>query len=114
MSDTDLNDIDFNENITVKFLVNDYHTVVQVYSGDSSIHSILGDIAEKFQINSKYIQIFHEFRPLLPERKLFEICHNEYQIIEFELKLNELANQYNETVTNEMEKVKLDCDIYYR
>lgn len=114
MSEFDPSEINVNENITVKFKINDYHTVAQVYPKDVTVHFILLDIAEKFQINTKYLHLFYDAILVRREVKLFELCHNEYQIIDFELRLNELARQFNEMTNNESEKIKLDCDVYYK
>lgn len=114
MSDFDPSELNVNENITVKFKINDYHTVAQVYPKDATAQFILSDIAEKFQINTKYVHLFHDAIPLRAEVKLFELCHNEYQIIDFELRLNDLARQFNEMAISEAERIHLDCDVYYR
>lgn len=111
---SEFDQFDINENITVKFKINEYHTVAQIYSRNLTVHSILSDIADKFQVNPKYVQIMHESQTIPPDLKLFELCHNEYQIIDFELRLNELANQFNDSVCNEIDKIQLDCDVYYR
>lgn len=107
-------DLNINGNITVKFKIDEYNTVAQVYDREKSIHFILTDIAEKFQINSKYLNILHDAVLLPLDAKLFEFCHNEYHIIDVELHLNALAQQHNECVSNENEKIQLDCDVYYR
>lgn len=103
-----------NESITVKFKINQYHTVAQVYASDTTIHTVLTDIAEKFQINAKYLQILHDTKPLPPAAKLFTLCHNEYHIIDVELCLNALAQQHNDHNSSENERIELDCDVYYR
>lgn len=106
--------VNINDTITVKFKINEYHTVVQVYAKETCVHAILTDIAEKFQINAKYLQILHDSTLLPPDTKLFELCHNEYHIVDVELRLNALARQHNDIVSNENERVQLDCDVYYR
>lgn len=103
-----------NANITVKFSIDEYQTVAQVYGRDTSIQTILTDIAEKFQINSKYLQILHDSVALASDVKLHELCHNEFQIVDFELRLNALAKAHNDSVDSENDKIQLDCDVYYR
>lgn len=114
MFDLDEIDVNVNESITVKFKINEYQTVAQVYPKESTLQYILNDISDKFQLHSKYLKLKHYSLPIPLHFKLFELCHNEYQIIDFELVLSELAFQFNENVSNESDRIQLDCNVYYR
>lgn len=103
-------------NITVKFKINNFETVAQVYTSITTIRQILIDIASKFQLSPKYLAIQHEDNviKLSNSMQLQQICENSFGIVNVQLLLSDLAKQINENISNDCEKIKLDSDIYYR
>lgn len=102
------------QNITVKFQLNDLHTVAQVYSNQLSIESVKKDIGEKFKVKPEYLTVRQGNFRVPNSWRLFEVESNRFGIVEFQLSLNRLAKEFNENVGNPNERVRLDADVYYR
>lgn len=106
-----------NHNITVKFLINEFETVAQVYAATVTVGHVLKDIATKFKLPSKYVTIRrddHVASKIPYGTQLHQICRNAIGIVTVILRLSELADEINDSVNNEHERIKLDCDVYYR
>ncbi|KAJ6638626.1 IQ and ubiquitin-like domain-containing protein, partial [Pseudolycoriella hygida] len=101
------------EKVTVKFQLNDLHTVAQVYSNQSSIEAVKKDIGEKFQVKPEYLSIRQGSFRVPNSWRLFEVESNRFGIVEFQLSLNRLAKEFNENVDNPSERIHLDADVYY-
>lgn len=102
------------QNITVKFQLNDLHTVAQVYSNQLSIESVKKDIGDKFKVKPEYLSIRQGNFRVPNSWRLSEVESNRFGIVEFQLSLNRLAKEFNENVENPNERIHLDADIYYR
>lgn len=102
------------QNITVKFQLNDLHTVAQVYSNQLSIESVKKDIGEKFKVSWQYLSIRQGNFRVPNAWRLCEVESNRFGIVEFQLSLNRFAKEYNTNVENPNERIHLDADVYYR
>lgn len=102
------------QNITVKFQLNDLHTVAQVYSNQLSLESVKKDIGDKFKVKPEYLSIRQGNFRVPNSWRLCEVESNRFGIVEFQLSLNRLAKEFNENVENPNERIHLDADIYYR
>lgn len=104
-------------NITVKFIINEYETVAQVYAATTTIGQVLKDISAKFKLPSKYVTLRrddHLASKIPSGTQLLQICKNTFGIVNVLLRLSELAHEINESVSKDSERIRLDCDIYYR
>lgn len=104
-------------NITVKFIINEYETVAQVYASTATVGHVLKDIAAKFKLSSQYVTIRRDdhLESKIPYgTQLHQICNNAFGIVNVTLHLSELAHEINDSVNNENDRIKLDCDVYYR
>lgn len=105
----------FDGNITVRFELNEFDTVAQVYSELTTIADVLDDVASKFQLLPKYLSIKHKFGGAFPKTaRLIQLCTNSFRILDVKLGLSDLANHINESIPNEHEKIRLDTALYYR
>lgn len=103
------------KNITVRFELNEFDTVAQVYPELMSIGEVLDDVASKFQLLPKYLSIKQKFKAKVPKTaRLLQLCTNTFRILDVKLGLSDLANHINESISNEHEKIRLDTDLYYR
>lgn len=102
-----------NKNITVKFKLNDFQIIAQVYKNCLTIEAVKNDLGEKFKVDPKYFHLFQETELLSNNLRLSDVQPNYFYIIELELKLNDLAKKYNKTCS-ENEKIELSADIFYR
>lgn len=102
------------QNITVKFQLNDFHTVAQVYSNQLSIESVKKDIGEKFKVQPDFLSIRQGNFRIPNTWRLSEVESNRFGIVEFQLSLNRLAKEFNDNVENPNERIHLDADVYYR
>lgn len=105
------------KNITVKFIINEFETVAQVYASTTTVGHVLQDISAKFKLPSKYVTLRrddHLASKIPSGTQLHQICKNAFGIVNVTLRLSELANGINESVGNEHERIKLNCDVYYR
>lgn len=102
------------QNITVKFQLNDLHTVAQVYSNQLSIESVKKDIGEKFKVKPEYLSIRQGNFRVPNSWRLFEVESNRFGIVEFQLSLNRSAKEFNDNVEHPNERIQLDADVYYR
>lgn len=108
-----LNEAD--KNITVRFEVNEFDTVAQVYSEHSLIADVLDDVASKFQLLPKYLSIKQKYGAKIPKTaRLYQLCKNDFRILDVELELSDLANHINESICNAHEKIRIDTHLYYR
>lgn len=105
-----------NKNVTVRFKLNEFETIAQVYSSTTTIEQTLDDIASKFQLLPKYLSIKPEnFESKFSKTfQLKQLCTNEFGILDVQLGLSDLANHINESIQNDFEKIQLDTDLYYR
>lgn len=102
-------------NITVRFELNEFDTVAQVYPELTTIGDVLDDVASKFQLLPKYLTIKHKLGGAFPKSAhLIQLCTNTFRIFDVKLGLSDLANHINESIHNEQEKIQLDTDLYYR
>lgn len=103
-------------NITVRFELNEFDTVAQVYPELTTIEDVLEDVASKFQLLPKYVTIKQKFGVKLPKTAhLYQILGpNDFGIFDVKLGLSDLANHINESIRNEHEKIQLDTNVYYR
>lgn len=103
------------KNITVRFELNEFDTVAQVYPESLSIGEVVEDVALKFQLLPKYLSIKQKFGAKITKNaKLFQLCTNTFRILDVKLGLSDLANHINESICNEHEKIRLDTNFYYR
>lgn len=104
------------ENVTVRFKLNDFETIAQVYPVSATIENILDDIASKFQVLTKYISIkSKKFGPKFPKNvEIKQLCKNDFGILDAQLCLSDLALHINESIYNDFEKIRLDTELYYR
>lgn len=104
------------KNVTVRFKLNDFETIAQVYPASTTVENILDEIALKFQLLTKYVSIKPEkFGPKFPKNvEIKQLCKNEFGIIDVQLCLSDLANHINESIYNDFEKIRLDTELYYR
>lgn len=102
------------QNITVKFQLNDLHTVAQVYSNQLSIESVKKDIGEKFKVSPEHLSVRQGNFRVPNSWRLFEVESNRFGIVEFQLSLNRLAKEINENAENPNDRIHLDADVYYR
>lgn len=102
-------------NITVRFELNEFDTVAQVYPESTSIGEVVEDVSSKFQLLPKYLSIKQKFGAKITKNaKLFQLCTNSFRILDVKLGLSDLANHINESICNEHEKIRLDTNFYYR
>lgn len=101
------------KNMTVKFQLNNFHTVVQVYPNRLSLEEIKKDIGQKFKVDGKYLCLHQNMVNCSDALRLCDVERNDFGIIEFELKLNELAVEYNSGVLKG-ERLVLNPDVFYR
>lgn len=105
----------FDKNITVRFELNEFDTVAQVYPELTTIGEVLEDVASKFQLLPKYLTIKQKFGAKIPKpARLYQLCTNDFGILDFKLGLSDLANHINESIRNEHEKICMDTNLYYR
>lgn len=103
-------------NITVRFELNEFDTVAQVYPELTTIEDVLEDVASKFQLLPKYVTMKQKFGAKLPKTAhLYQLLGpNDFGIFDVKLGLSDLANHINESIRNEHEKIQLDTNLYYR
>lgn len=105
----------FDKNVTVRFELNEFDTVAQVYPELTTIGEVLDDVASKFQLLPKYLSIKQKFGAKVPKTaRLYQLCTNDFGILDFKLGLSDLANHINESIRVEHEKIRLDTNLYYR
>lgn len=102
------------KNLTVKFQLNDLHTVAQVYSNQLSIDLVKKDVGEKFKVSPEFLSIRQGSFRIPNSWKLHEVESNRFGIVEFQLSLNRLAKEFNDNVEKPNERIHLDADVYYR
>lgn len=104
------------KSVTVRFNLNEFVTIAQVYPAKWTVDHILDDISSKFQLLPKYLSMKRDkFGPKLQKSiQLNQLCKNDYYIVDVKLGLSDLAIHINERIRNEHEKIRLDTDLYYR
>ncbi|KAG4075901.1 hypothetical protein HA402_003727 [Bradysia odoriphaga] len=107
------NAIAAHQNLTVKFQLNDFHTVAQVYSNQLSIEAVKKDVGEKFKVSPDFLSIRQGSFRVPNSWRLFEVESNRFGIVEFQLSLNRLAKEFNDNVERPNERIHLDADVYY-
>lgn len=93
------------ENVTVKFKISDVQIIAHTYSNNLTFEEVKFDIASKFKVDAKYLQLLHCDTPIPDEQKIIEICRNNFGIIDVHLQLLPEA---------EFDNVQLDVNVYYR
>lgn len=102
-------------NITVRFELNKFDTVAQVYPELTTIADVLDDVSAKFQLLPKYLTIRQKSGGGFPKgARLIQLCTNSFRIFDVTLGLSDLAKHINESISNEHEKIRLDTTLYYR
>lgn len=103
------------KNITVRFELNEFDTIAQIYSELTTVEDVVEDVASKFQLLPKYLSIKQKFGAKITRTsRLYQLCSNTFRILDVKLRLSELANHINESISNEHEKIRLDTNLYYR
>lgn len=103
------------KNITVRFELNEFDTVAQVYPEVTKIGDVLEDVATKLQLLPKYLSIKQKLGSNIPKAaRLMQLCTNSFRIFDVKLGLSDLANHINDGIRNEHEKIRLDTTFYYR
>lgn len=103
------------KNITVRFELNEFDTVAQVYIESTKIEDVLDDVASKFQLLAKYLSIKQKNGAKIPKTsRLHRLCMNTFGILDVKLDLSDLAVHINEGIHSEHEKIRLDTNLYYR
>lgn len=100
-------------NITVKFKLNEFQTIAQVYQDHITIEAIKNDLSQKFKADQKHFNILQNNVVLANTLRLSDLQFNNSYIIEFELELNTVAKEHNKTCIPS-EKIELNADIFYR
>lgn len=102
-------------NITVRFELNKFDTVAQVYPELTTISDVLDDVASKFQLLPKYLAIKNKLGGTYPKTaRLIQLCTNAFRIFDVKLCLSDLADHINDSIHKEHEKIRLDTALYYR
>lgn len=107
----------FDKNITVRFELNELDTVVaQVYHELTTIGEMLDDVSAKFQMLPKYLSIkLQKFGTNISKAtRLYQVCTNDFGILDAKLSLSDLAIHINESIRFEHEKIRLDTNLYFR
>lgn len=109
---------DDEEKVTVRFTLDQYHVVAQVYTAVTTIFKVVQDLANKFKVYARFLKLNHddiiEEGTLDVNLKLWELPRNEYGIIELNLGLNKLADQFNALAKRQSAKARLDLEVFYR
>ncbi|XP_055523710.1 IQ and ubiquitin-like domain-containing protein [Wyeomyia smithii] len=105
-TNNDDDDILLLKDVTVKFHILKSQIVTHAYPNISTVEEVKKDISKKFQTLPKYLVLKQpdSMKPLDDHQRLFDICDNEYGIIDINLELSENALEEN---------VKLEPQIYY-
>lgn len=106
-----------NDKVTVKFKLDAFHIIAQVYSDVLSVAAVIEDLATKFKVDAKYIELSHEDMedgPLDGALQMWQLPHNEFSIIELRLGLNDLVEEVNVLAKRQSEKVRLDPEVFYK
>ncbi|XP_038104266.1 IQ and ubiquitin-like domain-containing protein [Culex quinquefasciatus] len=81
------------KDVTVKFRILKFHIVTHAYPNIYTIDEVKKDISTKFQIQQKYLVLkqVNSTNPLKDSQRLFDLCDNDYGVIDMELELTENA-----------------------
>lgn len=101
-------------NITVKFKLHQFQTIAQVYPNHLKLDAIKEDLAGKFKVPAKYLQLLQDGIILVDSVRLSEMPHNNFYIVEMDLELNSEANKLNENVKSQEKLIALNSDVFYR
>lgn len=93
------------ENVTVKFEISEEKTIAHTYLNSLTFQEVKTDIASKFKIDPKYIQFLHCGIGIRDEKRIYDICRNDFGILDVKLQLLPEA---------EFDNVRLDVNVYYR
>lgn len=107
------------ERVTCKFTLENTHAVVQLYDSSLNMVEMAFEIAGKFQIDAKYIQLWHCdmgwcLDAMNCATRLCNVPQNEFEICEFELSLNKAAAAFNAEATCAVQLLTLDLEAFYR
>lgn len=91
--------------VTVKFQIDETQTIAQAYRNTTAIADIRQDVADKFQLEVRFIVFKQYDEELVDTKVLREVCRNEFGVVEIQVDLTD------EAVDND---VALDTSIYYR
>ena len=104
-------------NKTVKFKINEFETVAQVFAAHTTVEDVLRDVADKFRLKRRFLQVKQGSVTIPPDWRVGDLPtqgKHDYGIVEVDLLLSDLAVQYNSNVAFEGDRLRLDTDIYYR
>lgn len=106
------------EKVTVKFKLDEYHIIAQVYTEDLTLAAVIDDLARKFKLDAKFLELSHaelaDGAVLDGAMRLYEVPHNEFSIIELGLGLNDgLVMEANLRAKRTSERVRLDPEVFY-
>ncbi|XP_058813955.1 IQ and ubiquitin-like domain-containing protein [Topomyia yanbarensis] len=92
--------------VTVKFHILKSQIVTHAYPNIYTVDEVKKDISKKFQIQPKFLVLrqLNSMNPLNDQQPLYNICDNEYGIVDVELDLTENADEEN---------MKLEPQVYY-
>lgn len=95
------------KDVTVKFRILKFHIVTHAYPNIYTIDEVKKDISTKFQIQQKYLVLkqVNSTNPLKDSQRLFDLCDNDYGVIDMDLELTENACLAN---------VRLEPQQYYK
>lgn len=95
------------KDITVKFRIMKFHIVTHAYPNIYTIDEVKKDISTKFQIQQKYLVLkqVNYPSPLKEDQRLFDLCDNDFGVIDMDVELTENASLAN---------VRLEPQLYYK
>lgn len=105
------------EKVTVKFKLDECHIIAQVYNGVVTLAEVIADLAAKFKVDAKYLELSHVYMaesPLNGAWQLWKLPHNEFSIIELELGLNKSVEDVNKLARRPSETVRLEPEVFYK
>lgn len=95
------------KDVTVKFRVLKSQIVTHAYPNIYTIEEVKKDISQKFQIPTKFLVLRENSseKPLGDNLRLFDVCDNDYGIVDMDLELAESAREEN---------IRLEPQVYYK
>ncbi|XP_062538956.1 IQ and ubiquitin-like domain-containing protein isoform X2 [Armigeres subalbatus] len=94
------------KDVTIKFRVMKSHIVTHAYPNIYTIEEVKKDISKKFQVPTKFLMLRENSseKPLEDSSRLFDVCDNDFGIIDVDLELVEGAREEN---------IRLEPQVYY-
>lgn len=95
------------KDVTVKFRVLKSQIVTHAYPNIYTIEEVKKDISKKFQIPTKFLILRENSseKPLEDGLRLFDVCDNDYGIVDMDLELADSAREEN---------IRLEPQVYYK